>query len=752
LKPANIMLTRSGIKLLDFGLAKAFAKPTDESLASTAGAPAGLTQDGLLLGTVPYMAPEQVEGKPVDAKTDIFAFGAVLFEMATGIRAFGGTSQAAVMTAILTHDPPSLSALAPSAPPPLGRLVRRCLARDPAARWSSTADLELQLREIAETAAAGAAPERAGAASAGARAAWLPWAIAGLAIVASLVALWRGQRPAAVATAAMPVRFQVRPSAGTSFSYHSENPYLAVSPDGAQVAYLATDTQGRSFVWLRSLAALEARPLAGTAGASSVFWSPDGKSIGFVADDKLQRISLAGSAPAPICDLSGATGVSANWGSSGDILFAPILGGAIYRVPASGGTPVVAVGADSSRGEWRAGWPWFLPDGQRFLFLLRRMDGRTSIMYSAPGSSPRELLDACSAIAFTEPDLLVYVQEGTLFGRHFDWRAGRLVGGPFPVADTVRYFQSTAAAGYATSAGGTLVYQSSADVMQLTWLDRTGRELGTLGSPGEYLDLCLSPDGGKLLLSRRLPRIGTYDVWSYDIARGTEVRLTPGTNSDFGGRWLPGGRSIAFSTVEGGLPRLHRLDLETGKAEVLLGPTGFQVASDVSPDGRTLAYLERTPASDFAAWSLPLAGGEGPARLLPPGLWVSDLRFSPDGRHFAFLSNESGRFEAYIAPFPGPGERVRLSTGGAQALRWPRAANEILYLSPDNKVISVPVRTAPSLQLGTPRVLFTLAGAAVWPDFEVTPDGQRILAIVPRVDANQLPLTVLVNWPQAAGK
>lgn len=752
LKPANVMLTPSGIKLLDFGLAKNFAQPNEESLASTIGVADGFTRGGMLLGTVPYMAPEQVEGGPVDAKTDIFAFGAVLFEMATGVRAFGGASQASVMTAILTQEPPLLSAVAPAAPPPLDRLVRRCLAKDPSARWSSTSDLELQLRELLDVSASGTAPVRESVAGPRPRGAWLPWAVAGTAIAACLVSLWLARPHAATDREAMPVRFQVRPAAGRAFLSQLDNHYLAVSPDGSMLAYLGTDAQGQPGIWVRPLAALQARLVAGTTGASAVFWSPDGQSIGFTAAGKLQRIALAGGAPAPICDVTGQIGISASWGSAGEILFASIIGRAIYRVPASGGTPRVAVGADSSRGQWRAAWPWFLPDGKRFLFLRRDADGGGAVMYLAPGSPARELFKAVSNMAFTEPDLLVYVQEGTLFGRHFDWRTGQLSGGPFPVADTVSYFQSTGAGSYATSAAGTLVYQPSRDVMQIAWLDRTGHELGTLGPPGDYIDLCLAPDGNRLLFSRALPRIGTYDVWSYDIARETETRITPGANSDFAGLWLPGGRSIVYSGVEKGLPTLHRYDLETGKTDLLVAPTGFQVAADLSPDGRTLAYFERRPATGSTVWTTPLAGGAAPSRIFPAGFDIGDARFSPDGRYVAFLSNESGRFELYVAPFPGPGERVRISTGGAVLVRWPRAGNEMLYLSPDGKLVSVPVRTAPGLQLGTPSTLFALTGLGNWHDFDVTPDGRRILAIVQQVDANQLPLTVVAHWPQTVGK
>ena len=749
LKPANIMLTKSGIKLLDFGLAKTFAKLTDETQSSTLGVSADLTVDGMLLGTVPYMAPEQVEGKAVDAKTDIFAFGAVVFEMATGVRAFGGTNQAVVMTAILTHDPPSLSAIAPTAPAPLDRLVRRCMAKDPTARWSSTADLELQLREIAEAVSATAGPAMRKTAVPARPAAWLPWTVAALAIGAGLFALLRPERPAPSASAVVPVQFLLRPAPGTSFAYMGENPWLAVSPDGSTIAYLAYDSQGQSGVWVRPLAAREAHAIVGTTGATTLFWSPDGQSIGFAASGKLLKIPLAGGAPAPICELAGGSGISASWGSAGDILFSSIIGRGVYRVSANGGTPVIAVRADSAKGEWRAQMPWYLPDGKRFLFLMRKSSGGGSIEYSEPGVPPRELLAAPSSMAFTEPDLLVYVQEGTLFGHHFDWRSGRLVGGPFAVADTVRYFLSTGAGAFATSAGSMLVYHPHGNVNQLAWLDRTGRELGTLGSPGEYLDVCLAPDGRKLLFSRSLPRIGTYDVWSYDVTRGTETRLTPSLNSDFDGKWLPGGRSIVYSGVESALPVLHRLDLDSGKSDLLLRPTGFQTASDVSPDGSLLAYGERTSAGDLAAWAIPLAGGGSPVRMISPGIRAEGAWFSPDGRYIAFQSNESGTTEAYVTRYPGPGERVRLSIDGASGLFWPRGSNEILYLSADGKVVSVPVRTTPELQLGTPKVLFTLKADALWTDFDVTPDGQRILAIVPRVDASQLPLTVLVNWPQA---
>ncbi len=748
LKPANIMLTRSGIKLLDFGLAKVFARAPEASTAATVAVSVRITGEGMRLGTAPYMAPEQAEGKVVDARADVFALGAVLFEMATGVRAFAGTSQAAVLSAVLNHDPPPVSALQPAAPPSLDRLVRRCLAKDPAARWNSTADLELQLREIADVVASGTAAVPT--APARRLRVWLPWAIAGLAVASGAVTLGRGPAPAG--PPATTIRFVVPPPTGGKFAYSAESPFLAVSPDGSQLAFLATDSTGVRRAWLRPLAALEARPMAGTENASSVFWSPDGRSLGFFAGGKLARLDLAGGAATPICEVPAGGGMAASWGRSGDILFSSMLGRAIHRVPASGGDPRVEVTADSTLGQWRVEWPWFLPDGRRFLYLLHRADDQDSLMFVAPGERPRAVCAASSNAAFTEPDLLTFVQEGTLLGRRFDWRGGRVSGGPFPIADPVRFFISTGGAAYAASAGGTLVYQSSDDVSRLVWIDRGGRELGSLGPPGDYLDLSLSPDRQRLLCARTQPKIGSYDVWSLDLARGTETRLTSSPHSEFDARLLPGGRSIAYSAAVGQLPLLYRLDLETGESQPMLPASGFQSAEDISPDGKTLAYVERTVGGAQRAWALPLDGKGRPAPLLPADLRAGSVRFSPDGRYLAFLSDESGQWEAYVAPYPGPGEMTRVSRDGALELRWPSHGGEILYLSRDRKLVSVPVRTLPALSLGTSKPLFTLAGEGTWNGFDVTPDGQRILAIVPQVVADRLPITVIANWPQGTAR
>ncbi|MEO5618987.1 MAG: hypothetical protein ABIS67_14555, partial [Candidatus Eisenbacteria bacterium] len=628
------------------------------------------------------------------------------------------------------------------------RLVRRCLAKDPAARWNSAADLEHQLREISEV-----APHVATAAPTAGRARmqWIPWAVAALATGLGLFALLAlYHKPPPEAQPAQAVRFTLPPPEGGEFSYRVDCPWMAVSPDGSRLAYLATDSKGVTSAWLRPLDASEARPIAGTEGAWSLFWSPDGRALGFFAGARMLRLDLAGGPPVPICDVPPGNGMTGTWGSD-DILFGSIFGQQIFRVAAAGGTPVVAVASDTASGERRVRWPCFLPDGRRFLYLNHRLDNKDSLMLVTPGARRRAVMAVISKAQFTAPDWLTFVREGTLLGQRFDPRSGRLVGAPFAVADPVGYFLSTAGSSFATSARGTLAYQSSDNVSRLVWLDRGGHEVGTLGTPGSYYGLTLAADGRRVLTSRTQPGIGTDDVWSLDVARGTETRITSNPYSDFGALWHPDGHSVVYSLGQGTLHTLHRQDLETGMVERLLPPTGLQTAQQISPDGKTLLYIERTGRGALGLWTLPLAGGP-PRRVFPPGFEVLEAEFSPDGRFIAFLSDESGRFELYVTPYPGPGQRVHVSNGGAQGVRWVRNGREILYLSDDRHLMSVSVRTSPALDLGVPVTLFECPGEGPWPDFDVTPDGQRILAIVPQTIADRLPLNVVVNWPAGVGK
>ena len=373
-------------------------------------------------------------------------------------------------------------------------------------------------------------------------------------------------------------------------------------------------------------------------------------------------------------------------------------------------------------------------------------------MLSEPGKAPRALMPMASAVQYCDPGYLVYAREGTLLGQRFDWRSGRLTGEPFSIARSVVHFQANGHVSFAVSASGTLAFQSHESVSRLVWIDRTGRELGTVGPPGNYLDLSMTRDGRRIYYDRMEPGIGNWDVWSFDPERGIETRITSTPDTEIAPLELPDRKSLVYSATRGGSPQLHRLDLASGREERLAPGEGtFQDAEDVSPDGSTLVYIERSATSPFDIWTLPLTGAGKPTPLLKSPFSKSEVRFSPDGRLLSFISDESGRPEAYVMPYPGPGERTRVSAGGALLVRWRRDGRELFYVSPDRKLISVSVRTSPSLWLGPATVLFETKEKSGWTAFEVSPDAKRFLAIVPEIVASEQPLTVVLGWaPEAA--
>ncbi len=748
LKPENIVLTKDGrVKILDFGLAKLSPPALAEKDLTSAGTGSLLTEAGAVFGTVGYMSPEQVRGEPVDGRSDIFSFGTILYELLAGTNPFRAATSAETMTAILRHEPLPLSESPVAAAPALAAILSRCLEKKREARFQSAADLAFALEGVS------AARTQTGIAPAGSSARRrhaLTIALAFVAGAAFAGALgWAWTRRAARPLSPRAIRLSVPPPPNGQFVQSRETTFLAMSPDGAHVAYVASDPQGGRRVWLRTLSTLETRPLAGTEGARSVFWSPDSASLAFFAEEKLKRLELPAGAPVVICDVAGRTGKSGTWGRDGGILFTSIQGEAIYRVSSSGGKPVVERQLDFSRDETRVGWPWFLPDGERFLYVLR--EGATDhLVLSAPGRPARVLMPMASRVQYADPGYLVFVREGTLVAQRFDWRSGRLAGDPFSIAEHVTYFHPNGNAAFTTSRTGTLAYQPREDVQRLAFFDRTGTEVGVVGARGNYVTVAIAPDGRRVLFDRQHPETSTLEVWSLDLERNVETRVSSGPYSVALPLWLPVGSQIVYSVTRYGPPSLARRDLATGKEEQLLSNRAFQIAHAVSPDGATLVYGERTDRGAFDLWTLPLAGGGKPAPLIQSPANKSEARFSPDGRFIAFLSDESGRSEVYVTPFPVPGERVRVSTGGARNVRWSRLG-ELLFLSDDLHMTSVPVRTSPSLQLGVPTALFALKGEA-WKSFDVSPDGKRFLGIVPEVVADQLPLTVVVNWTSEVEK
>ncbi len=638
-------------------------------------------------------------------------------------------------------------------PPVLDRIVRGCLAKDPDARWQTAHDVGLQLAGLGDsgTSSAAAVPSVAP----GKRLRWLPWAVAATFAAVAAAALLR--RPAAP-PASTPVRFALPPPAEGSYFTTFEAKTVAVSPDGTQIAFAvspqgvsaasrgiaAPEGSGARRIWIRRLSEIESHPVPGTEDVLSLFWSPDGTQLGFFTPGKLKRILLSGGAAIPICDVPAGGGKAGTWGANGDILFASIQGAAISRVSAAGGTPVDEIRIAGDEVSFK--WPWYLPDGKRFLYVARLPDGSGRLKLAEVGKAPRVVGPMTSSVQYADPGFLVFVKEGTLLAQRFDPEASRFVGDPLPIAEHVNYFLSTGHATFAVSPSGTLVFQSHDDVSHLAWFDRSGRELETIGPPGNYLNLSIADDGRRVFYDRTRPGIGTFDVWSFDLERGVETPITTDPETEIAAIELPDRKSIVYSANRGGAPELYRRSLESGAEERLApGQRAFQQAQDISPDGRTLAYIERADTGSFDIWTLPLDGSGKPSPFLQSAFGKGQVRFSPDGRFLAFVSSESGRSEAYVTPFPGPGQRIRLSSDGATLLAWSPDGRELLYLSSEGRMMSVPVSTSPSLRTGPPAPLFAVSGKR-WLGFALSPDGKKFLAVVPDVSADEQPMSVVLNW------
>jgi len=752
LKPANITITPAGtVKILDFGLAKVIAADASSpELSRGRTMNVGGTRDGMILGTAAYMSPEQARGQAVDKRTDIWAFGCVLYEMLTGHAPFPGETISDTVAAVLTREP-DWTALSRTTPPYLSRLVKRCLEKDPTQRQRDIGDARVELVAGDETLGVDRDRREPSLLSRGRTAAAAGVGVVVLVSAAFVLGVFL--RPAPLPPAqATTARFSVFPPQGSRFFHTVTATFLALSPDGSQLAFVAVAPPDPPRIWLRPISGLDPRVVPGTEGAISVFWSPDGRSLGFFAGDKLKRIDLPGGAAVPLCDAPAMTSFG-TWGSDGTILFARrFSGGAIFSVSSAGGIPEAIVTPDPSRGETVV-WPSFLPDGKRFLYLSQRPDSTGQLMLGERGRASKAIVSAVSNVQWVDPDYLVFAQEGVLVAQRFDQASERIVGAPVSIAEPVDRFLTTGRAMFTTSRTGTIAYHSYANVARLVWVDRTGKEVGTVGAPGDYLNVRLSPDGGTVLFERTKPGIGTWDLWTTDLARNVETRLTSDPDSEAFPVWMPDGRAILFAKGRsGGLLNLARKRLDTGVEDDLL-PIGTQQRRpiDVSPDGHTLLFTELTLRGTLNIFTLPLAGPATPSALFRSRFTEADPRFSPDGRAMAFTSDESGRFEVYVAPFPSTGGRTLVSAGISTSVgqqggaRWSPDGRELFYVSADSRLMALPVRTTPTLEVGRPAPLFPLPGRT-WDDFAVSADGKRFLAVVPQAFAGEQPLTVILNW------
>ena len=740
LKPANIMLTRSGVKLLDFGLAKfgphAPVGIAGMTVAATHSAP--LTGQGTILGTLQYMAPEQLEGREADSRTDIFAFGALLYEMATGKRAFRGESHASLISSIMSTDPPPVSSLTPMAPPALDRVVRRCLAKDPDGRWQSARDLALELDEIARAPVtatpAGPRPRRRDFAG---------WIVAAGLLLALLVALFGPWRRAPSAPAA-PVRFTVSPPRDTAFQG-----MLALSPDGRRLAFVATTADGRDLLWTRALDSLESRALEGTDGANYPFWSPDGRFLAFFAGGKLKKIEATGGSPQTLCDAPAPRGGS--WGSTGTIVFAANAGGQIERVAEAGGQATPLPHLTSKRdGDFFYRWPSFLPDGNRFLYFTFAA-GRVGLSVASLDSPDTTWVTAsASGAAYVSAGFLFYRVGDRLMSQAFDARQLRVTGEPVPFVEDVWWDGlSTLATAFSASSAGIVAYQTGGlSSTRLLWHDRSGKELGSVGPSGAYLEPALSPDGRWLAVIRAEPGVLGPAVWTIDLERGSLSRFSSGSGFAATPLWSPDGRRIVYAASPAGEVYVH--DAQGAEKEKLLYKgAGFTPLEDWSRDGRFLLYdaLDwRTFRSDVGVRDLEA----GTDRLVLSATFNEfGARLSPDGRWLAYGADESGRSEVFVRSFPEAGFRRQVSTGGGTQPRWRGDGRELFYVSDDRKVMSVEVRAGAEFETGAPRPLFQtriLPLVEARNHYDVSADGQRFLVNSRRPEDAMLPINVVVGW------
>jgi WD40 repeat protein len=737
LKPGNVMLTKSGVKLLDFGLAKAIAPVASGSgltaLPTMAGAP-NLTQEGTILGTFQYMAPEQLEGKESDARTDIFALGAVLYEMATGRKAFSGTSQASLISSIMKEEPAPISQVQPMTPPGLDRVVKTCLAKDPEDRWQSAHDIASELKWIAEGSQAGVPAPVVARRRSRERLAWALAAAFLLVAIATLVFLWR--RPAPDARV---VRLSLETPAKAPFESF-DHPTL--SPDGRLVAFIAHMPGGKRSIWIRPLQSFHATPLAGTDDALQLFWSPNSASIGFFAEGKLKRIEAAGGPPQVLADAPAPNG--GTWSRDGVILFARNPYEVLQRVAATGGTvaPVTKLGP----GEDSHIWPCFLPDGRHFVFLgdssatvnhsirLGSLDSSESVKLVAP---------AVTNLGIAPPDWVLFVRAGTLVAQRLDVAGRKLLGEPAALGERIALTDLLHGFEFSASQTGVLLYRSANPDSQLAWIDRTGKRLSDVGEPARYGRLEFSPDG-KRMVYEKLDADGRHaNLWLLDLARGSTSRLTATIGSDYAPVWSPDGGKILFGSARPGFSDLFEIAAGGGSTERQIFHDGQEKNPLAwSPDGRFALFVSISPTTREDIWILPLDGQRKAAPLVQTRFAEQDAVISPDGRWFAYSSDESGRLEIYVQAFADASKRYQVSASGGGRPRWRGDGKEIFFLA-GNTLQSVSISPGASFEAGKPVDLFRLP---MWEDYDVTRDGQRFLVATSVEENPVFPPTVVLNW------
>jgi serine/threonine protein kinase/Tol biopolymer transport system component len=745
LKPGNIMLTKTDAKLLDFGLAKAIlpaasgATLTSMAMRTTPGTKP-LTQQGTIVGTFQYMSPEQVEGKELDARSDLFSFGSVFYEMLSGRAAFQGKSQLSVASAILEKDPEPISTLQPMTPPALDRTVRKCLEKDPEDRWQTARDLLLELKWISESGSQAGVP--APVASHRKNRERISWAIAAvlaLAAIASTIGyVQRAPKPS------QPVRLTADLGADAALSGTGFGANEILSHDGTRLVFAAVGADKTQRLYIRSLDQMQATALTGAENSRNPFFSPDGQWIAFFSGGKLKKVSVQGGAVVTLCDAANDRGGS--WGDDGSIVFAAGNREALSKVSSAGGKPEPFTTLNQQTGEVTHRWPQVLPGSKDVIFTDHASGGQFDdadiAVYSVVSGKVKSLLHGGSYARYLPGGHLVYIHNGTLFAVPFDSKRLEVTGQSAPVVEGVASVPQTGGAQFSFSDTGTFVYVAGSAVssdVSIYWMDAAGKFTPLHETPGDYDNPAISPDGKRLALD--ISKGNRTDIWVYEWERDTLTRLTFKGDSNSYPVWTPDGQRIVYASGEkGAVPNLWWIRADGGgDAQRLTESKNAQIPWSWSPDGKSLALYQNNPGTSWDIMTMPFEGSEktgwkagDPKPFVNTPASEVTPAFSPDGRWIAFASSESGLGEVYVRPFPGPGGKWQISTGGGELPEWSRNGKELFYRTSDSKIMVVSYTSSgDSFHADKPRLWspgqFTNRGNNV--NYALHPDGKRFAVL-----------------------